>query len=258
MKKIITFIPFFILSFFFLTIFLFNAKDVFAVSCTKIGNSTYCSDGTTYNQIGNTLYGSNGSTYNRIGNTTYGSGGSSCTKIGSSTYCSDGTTYNQIGNSLYGSDGSSYNKIGSTIYGNGGNAVSSCPANSSYDSLSGNCKCNYGYVVSGSSCIYKITNYSNPSTYSANSYNCPLNSHTSTTDPTKCQCNSGYQVNLAKTACVLTTTNTTINNNQACINAYGLNSYWDGTKTVAGLLNCGCKIGYQWNQTRTQCVFILK
>ena len=58
-----------------------------SVSCSQIGNSTYCSDGTTYNRIGNTTYGSDGTTYNQIGNTIYGSNGARCTKIGMTTYC---------------------------------------------------------------------------------------------------------------------------------------------------------------------------
>jgi len=314
MKKIVIFISFFsIILFIFSSI---NAGDVFAVSCSKIGSSTYCSDGTSYTQIGNSLYGSDGSSYNTIGNTTYGSGGSSCTKIGSSTYCSDGTSYTQIGNSLYGSDGSSYNRIGSTIYGSGGSSIiSSCSSNSSYDSLSGKCKCRYGYVVgasgqcvsgssycyskiglmsqydslsntckcmvgyefNGSSCVYKKKNYSNTPTLSTLS-NCPLNSHASTallagctstsgfsvttgarcsTGTATCQCDLGYQVNSTKTACVIAIPSTTTANNQACSNAYGLNSIWDGTKTATGLLNCGCQTGYSWNITKTTCVITI-
>lgn len=252
----------------------------FASSCSKIGNSTYCDDGTSYSQIGNTIYSSDGTSYSQIGNTTYGSDGSSYSRIGNTTYSNDGTSYSQIGNTTYGSDGSSYSRIGNTTYGTGGNVYSSCPTNSSYDSLSGKCKCSSGYIVSGSSCIYdysyqttptcpinssydslsseckcysgyivkngscvsansycysnygygssydsisktckcdpgyeydgsscvyKSTSSNYPSTYPTNSYSCPLNSSQSPTDSSKCQCNTGYQVDSTKTSCVKVT-----------------------------------------------------
>lgn len=71
---------------------------------------------------------------------------------------------------------------------------------SQYNGLTNKCECMYGYEFNGSSCVYKTKNYSN---YSSNSYNCPLNSHVSPTDSTSCQCDSGYQVNSTKTACVI-------------------------------------------------------
>ena len=49
--------------------------------------------------------------------------------------------------------------------------------------------------------IKQNNDYLKYSAYSANSYNCPLNSHVSSSDSTKCQCDSGYQVNSTKTAC---------------------------------------------------------
>lgn len=290
MKKVIVFIPIL----FFLTLFVFNAEVVFASSCTQIGNTTYCDDGTSYNQIGNTIYGSDGSSYNQIGNTTYGNDGSSCNQIGNTTYCSDGTSYNQIGNTIYGSDGSSYNQIGNTTYGSG-NTYSTCPANSSKDSLtgkcscdygysvnysktscvytgttytapttptcplnsyansSGKCTCNYGYVVSasGSSCVYQGSTYSNTPTYSATQNTCPINSHTSATDSTMCQCDAGYQPNATKDGCSLAPIKS---NTQVCQGSFGINVDWDGTKAANGDLNCNCKAGYIWNAGRSACI----
>lgn len=126
---------------------------------------------------------------------------------------------------------------------------------SQYSSLTKKCECMSGYEYNGSSCVYKTTNYSDYSAYSASAYsasvkNCPLNSHISSSDSTKCQCDSGYQPNSTKTGCVLISTNT---NDQACSNAYA-NSKWDGTKTSSGLLNCGCQSGYSWNGMKTACV----
>jgi hypothetical protein len=68
-----------------------------------------------------------------------------------------------------------------------------CPNNSKYNIISKKCDCIDGYELSGSSCIYKKIS------------NCPLNSHPSTTDSTKCWCDSGYEINSTKTACIIKT-----------------------------------------------------
>lgn len=43
-------------------------------------------------------------------------------------------------------------------------------------------------------------------------------------------------------------------NDVTCQNSFGLNSNWDGTKNNQGGLICGCKTGYEWNDSRTNCV----
>jgi hypothetical protein len=166
-------------------LFSFNIENSSATSCSKYGNNTYCDDGTSYSQYGNNVYGSDGTSYSQYGNNVYGSDGTSYSTYGSNTYGNDGTSYSTYGNNTYGSDGSSYSQYGNTIYGNGGKMIDigddddlsqnkyydsttydsndrktidvgdNCPLNSSYDSLSSSCKCNYGYAVSGSICIYK-------------------------------------------------------------------------------------------------------
>lgn len=68
-----------------------------------------------------------------------------------------------------------------------------CPNNSKYNIISKKCECIDGYELSGSGCIYKKIS------------NCPLNSHPSTTDSTKCWCDSGYEINSTKTACIIKT-----------------------------------------------------
>ncbi len=215
---------------FFVLAFSFSAAKVSASSCQKIGNTTFCDDGTSYQQIGNTVFGSDGSSYQRIGNTTFGNDGTSYQQIGNTTFSSDGTSYQRIGNSTFGSDGSSYQSIGNTTYGSG-NTYSSCPINSSANS-SGGCSCNYGYSVNSTktACVYTGTyNYTAPTTSS-----CPLNSYS---NGTSCTCNYGYSVSGG--SCVPIT--------QVCQNKYGYNSYGSGT-------SCYCSTGYQWNSTQTSCV----
>lgn len=115
--------------------------------------------------------------------------------------------------------------------------------------------CNSGYKKVGETCekIIAPSSAYSASVYSANapSSSCPLNSHTNPSDSTKCLCDTGFQVNVTKDTCVVAPV---ISNNQACINAYGINSNWDGTKTSDGRLNCGCQSGYGWDSFKTSCV----
>lgn len=68
---------------------------------------------------------------------------------------------------------------------------------SQYNTLTSQCECMSGYEYNGSSCVYKTTT---PTYYPAAT--CPSNSHESLTDSTRCQCNTGYQVNSVGTQCV--------------------------------------------------------
>ena len=214
-----------------------------ASSCSTYGNTTYCDDGTSYSQYGNTVYGSDGTSYSTYGNTTYGSNGSSCSTYGNTTYCNDGTSYSQYGNTTYGSDGSSYSQYGNTTYGTGGTGgggiFTSCPANSSYDSLTSKCKCKSGYVVSGSKCVYDYSfddyDYDSSSYYPyPTTPTCPLNAYS---DGTSCKCNYGYVADGSQ--CITVT--------KSCQNEYGINSYGSGSY-------CYCSTGYQFNTAGTMCV----
>ena len=69
---------------------------------------------------------------------------------------------------------------------------------SQYNSLSNKCECMTGYEFDGSSCVYKKTNYSYPSGYTASLVSCPINSH-ATGD--SCYCDTGYQSNSNKNGC---------------------------------------------------------
>jgi len=216
------------------TVFL-GVSEVHAVTYTQIGNTTFGSDGTSYSKIGNTLFGSNGTSYTKIGNTTFGSNGSSYTQIGNSLFGNNGTSYTRIGSSIFGSDGSVSTKIGNTTFGNGG-VFNTCPANSSYDSLSGKCKCNYGYAVSGSSCIYDTSSYNSYSNYSASAATsiCPANSSRTAKG---CTCSSGY----------VASGNKCITETQNCQTAYGIHSYGNGGY-------CYCSTGHQFNSLKTLCI----
>jgi len=216
-------------------------SSVFASTCNSIGNTTYCSDGTTYSTIGNTTYGSDGTTYSSIGNTTYVNGpngySGTASSIGNTTYYNgtggDSWTASSIGNTTYinGTNGYSgtISSIGNTSYGSG-NAFNQCPANSAYNSSTGKCSCNYGYSVNynKTSCTYTGT-YTAPTTPT-----CPLNAFY---NGSSCSCNYGY----------VASGGVCITNTQSCQNTYGSYSYGSGS-------SCYCDSGYAWNSSKTACV----
>lgn len=149
----------------------------------------------------------------------------------------------------------------------------SCPSNSYYDSINDSCKCNFGYVVSGNSCVYGNTFCSNDYGYGAE-YNSLNNS---------CECRYGYRWNGSMTSC--------ISNNDYCEVTYGYHSsasysgkcecdhgyYFDGyscieeneendsgyappVTTVHCPINsiaigdsCYCQVGYEVNSDKTGC-----
>lgn len=239
--------------------FLFLATLFFSAN-TVTAQTTYFSDGTSASTYGNTTYFSDGSTANTYGNTIYynspsGESGTAST-YGNTTYYNgingDSWTASTYGPTTYfnGANGTSgtASTYGNTTY-YSGNIFDQCPAHSSYDSLTGKCQCNSGYYSNGSSCVYEIYTYSYPTTPT-----CPLNSYY---NGTSCTCNTGYIV--SGSSCVLQQSNYyapsySNSNNQTCQLYYGVDSYWDGTKTNTGSLNCGCQAGYSWNSTKTGCV----
>ena len=125
-----------------------------------------------------------------------------------------------------------------------------CPQNSTYDSLSRNCKCNSGYVVSGSSCVYEsYTPTYTPTyiptyipTYSPTVSSCPINSYLSSGS---CYCSAGYKLNSDKTGCIIKPVKT---ENQSCQDTYGINSYSPSSG------KCRCDTGYEWATDRKSCV----
>jgi len=195
-------------------------------------------------------------------NNYYGTSGGSSSSFNSPSYpstpsCPLMSSYDSLSSSCKCYSGY-FAKNGSCVSGN-----SLCHSQigimSSYDSSTKTCTCDYGYYLDSSGqCSYKSTtsNYSSSklttSDYNSLLSSCPLNSHESPTDSTKCQCNAGYTVNTVLNGCIAAPVKS---NDQLCTDANGLNSIWDGTKTSDGTrLNCTCKVGYSWNGTTKACV----
>jgi hypothetical protein len=163
----------------------------------------------------------------------------------------------------------------------------SCPANSYSDGM-GSCKCNYGYIVSGGSCVYGNTychsklgimsgynslsktcecdagyvlNSSGTCSYKSNYYGtystgseysnstCPTHSHSSLTGG--CSCDAGYKVSKDKSSCQK---QTKTDLNKLCKDSYGSRSESDGSVNSDGSTSCVCKSGYAWNEDKTKCI----
>lgn len=126
-----------------------------------------------------------------------------------------------------------------------------CPANATYDSLSSNCKCDYGYVVSGGSCV-------NGNSYCTSKYGYGAESKAVTGE---CVCKTGYTYDGSKCSPQLTCgtgyvlkNNACISNTQDCINSYGQNVY--GVASTNNNSTCYCNMGFQWNTEKTGCIQI--
>lgn len=124
---------------------------------------------------------------------------------------------------------------------------------SSYDSLSGNCKCDYGYVIGNSgTCVYKstYTNFYSQASYYVPNAECPANS--SENDKGTCTCDLGYKVNAKKDKCVKLTKK---DNDKICQSGFGNKSEWSGKydneKEVA---TCVCKKKHEWSGDGESCI----
>ncbi len=137
---------------------------------------------------------------------------------------------------------------------------------SQYNSLSKKCECMTGYEFDGSSCVYKQTNYSYPSGYTASLTNCPINSYAA---GTSCYCNTGYQSNSNKDGCepipspptpapltcnygFLPRNGQCISYAQDCTNTFGSNVI--GSPGTENNSSCNCVSGYEWNSAKTACI----
>ncbi len=80
---------------------------------------------------------------------------------------------------------------------------------------------------------------------------CPAHSSKSLTDYTKCNCDTGYEVNMEKTKCVKISAK---KNDKICRADFGKNSKWSKEYTDDGLPLCGCKDKYIWNSKKTSCI----
>lgn len=106
----------------------------------------------------------------------------------------------------------------------------SCPIFSTYSSLSGSCKCNYGYVVSGSKCISQDSYCQNIYGYNSE--------YDILTD--NCECSYGYIANSSGTSCIY--------GNTYCHQKYG---YYSDYKSYSK--TCECDYGYELDSSG-QCV----
>lgn len=100
-----------------------------------------------------------------------------------------------------------------------------CPLFSSYNSLSGQCECNYGYIASGGQCISTYT-------YCTNNYG--IHSRYNSIYET-CECSYGYRFNLSGTKCISTPVQTANPSNK--------DTQDNGNATIIGLGGAGL-IGY--------------
>lgn len=96
----------------------------------------------------------------------------------------------------------------------------SCPIHSSYNSVSGSCKCNYGYLVKGSSCVDADSVCWDEAGYNS-SYDSLSNS---------CKCDSGYR---------LGSSGQCISNDNYCSAQHGYGAEYDILSK-----SCACKDGY--------------
>ncbi len=157
-------------------------------------------------------------------NPTYGTRG---TSWDTPTYVTDPDYY--TGQNIY---NSAHSDTGYTPSYTSYTPTPTCPSNSAYDTLSSGCKCNYGYIVSGSSCVN-----GNSYCYGKYSYNSEYDSTSKT-----CKCSYGSRWNDESTSCVT--------NDSYCTSKYG---YGAEAKTFSS--ECVCKTGYTYDGSK--CAFKL-
>jgi hypothetical protein len=108
-------------------------------------------------------------------------------------------------------------------------SIPSCPIFSSYDSLSGGCKCYSGYAAKNGSCVSLDSICQDDLGYSS-SYNSLNNS---------CECSYGYVIDGGR--CISSTS--------YCWNKYGYHSSYDSIGK-----SCECDNGYEYDSSTNQCI----
>jgi hypothetical protein len=208
-----------ILIFALLALFLFNSRNVFAFnSCSQVGNTTFCDDGTYYSQVGNTTYGSDGTMYSQIGNTT----------------SLDRCPYN-----------SSFDFV-----------TKKCKCNSGYESNGSSCIYKPTYISNPTNpSVYSSPNApvikpivlpktNNQICQSSFGVNSNWDGTKDSNGKINCGCNTGYSWNDQAKSCVVVPAVPVKTNDQICSDKFGQSWKWDGTKNSGGFLNCGCIDGY--------------
>lgn len=130
-------------------------------------------------------------------------------------------------NNYYGSSGT-YSAPTYSRYNYSYPTIPTCPLNSYYDGVA-SCKCNYGYLVKGGSCVSADSVCWDQTGYSS-SYDSLSNT---------CKCNLGY---------VLDTLGKCTSANLVCSNQIGLMSQYNSLSN-----KCECMIGYEFNGS--SCVY---
>lgn len=144
----------------------------------------------------------------------------SCPSDTGSYVCGDLGYACQYGTDSYSSGSSDYTSNSYSSFGSSYTSTPDCPLFSTYDSLSENCKCNYGYVVSNGLC----TN-GNTVCHDKHGYNSSYSGLSKS-----CECDYGYLFDSADQC---------VSKNSQCENQLGL---WSSYNSLSG--NCECRYGY--------------
>ena len=129
---------------------------------------------------------------------------------------------------------------------------------SNYDSLSQTCKCDYGYSPDNfGTCTYTSSSYSYP-TYSATNYS-NINScpaHSSTSLTDSTRCTCDTGYKVNSDKTKCVLT-TSRDNDKMCRASFGSKSKWNGEyKKETNTPYCACKDNYAWNTDQTSCIKI--
>jgi hypothetical protein len=138
--------------------------------------------------------------------------------------------------------------LGKSIYDSGNTSVyypttPSCPTNSYYDGIS-SCKCNYGYVSSGGSCVS-----GNSMCWAQTGYS---SSYDSTTN--SCKCDYGYVIGSSGQCVYKTTTKPTSYSGTSGYTAGTSNCPLNSHILITDSTKCQCDYGYQVDSTKTSCI----
>src|SRR5437879_2488272 len=85
------------------------------VSCQRVGNQTYCSDGRLYDHFGSTTYDRNGHAWEQVGSQVRGSDGRLYNRSGNQTYDSRGKPFEPLGNQTNEPTAGSCERLGNMV-----------------------------------------------------------------------------------------------------------------------------------------------
>jgi len=85
------------------------------VSCQRVGNQTYCSDGRLYDHFGSTTYDRNGHAWEQLGSQVRGSDGRLYNRSQNQTYDSRGKPFEPLGNQTNEPTAGSCERLGNMV-----------------------------------------------------------------------------------------------------------------------------------------------